>query len=143
VATTGNKSKASTKATAKTMPKWQRSPEALVSTFQRVVGDFPLAQQRKMFGYPAAFVNGHMFTCLFENSMIVRLPDEDRARLLQIEGASLFEPMPGRPMREYVVVPRPMVEDSHALLSWLEKSFAYAAALPPKTPKPKPAKRKL
>ena len=35
----------------------------------------------------------------------VRLSPQDRATLLEEKGASVFEPMPGRAMKEYVVLP--------------------------------------
>jgi TfoX/Sxy family transcriptional regulator of competence genes len=33
------------------------------------VAALPEIQQRKMFGYPAAFVNGHMFAGVFQASV--------------------------------------------------------------------------
>jgi TfoX/Sxy family transcriptional regulator of competence genes len=78
-----------------------------------------------------------MFTGLFQDRMILRLSEGDRAELLRQPGAKTFEPMPGRPMREYVVVP-PSVLGSEALLAtWLERALAHARTLPPKQPKPK------
>jgi hypothetical protein len=78
----------------------RKSPQDLIDTFEAVVPG-PPAQQRKMFGYPAAFVNGNMFMGLFAESMLIRLPQELRDNLLELPDASVFEPMPGRPMREY------------------------------------------
>ncbi len=43
--------------------------------------------------------------------------------------------MPGRPMREYVVVPPKIVGTKAALGRWLAKASAYAGSLPPKTPR--------
>jgi hypothetical protein len=61
----------------------------------------------------------------------MRLSEPDR-RALVSEGARSFEPMLGRPMREYVVVPAAVLESPSALRSWLTKAQAYAASLPPK-----------
>ncbi len=74
-----------------------------------------------MFGYPAAFRNGNMFAGLFQHSMILRLSPEDRANLAVRAGARAFEPMPGRPMREYVVVPPAIVESVGEVQRWLAK----------------------
>ena len=84
------------------MPAFTKPPTALVEVFERAVGDMPDVQPRRMFGYPAAFTNTQMFACLFQDNMIVRLSEQDRAALAR-EGVRRFEPMPGRPMREYVV----------------------------------------
>src|SRR5262249_43711000 len=93
------------------MPKWTKAPESLMVTFSNAVERLPTLEARKMFGYPAAFVNGNMFAGLFQSSMIVRLSEDDRRR----SGAPAFEPMPGRPMREYVVVPKDVLGSSTAL----------------------------
>jgi TfoX/Sxy family transcriptional regulator of competence genes len=86
-----------------------------------------------MFGYPAAFAaNGHMFTGLHEDRWVIRLPAEARAELAAA-GGTPFEPMPGRPMREYLVLPAAVVADPGALAPWLERSLEYTAALPAKT----------
>jgi hypothetical protein len=46
-----------------------------------------------------------MFVGLFQDDMILRLSETRRVEVLKIDGAKIFEPMPGRPMREYVAVP--------------------------------------
>jgi len=53
-----------------------------------------------MFGNISAFVNGNMFAGLFGNDLFVRLSKESRKELLEKQGASLLEPMKGRPMKE-------------------------------------------
>jgi TfoX/Sxy family transcriptional regulator of competence genes len=88
-----------------------------------------------MFGQPCAFVNGNMFTGLHGPRMVLRLPDERRRSFLAIEGATIFEPMPGRPMKEYVVIPESVLRDESALRDWIEQAFLSAAALPVKEPK--------
>src|SRR5256885_16153135 len=121
------------------MPKWEPSPDELVRDFAAYLAAIPDAKSRKMFGYPAAFVNGQMFAGLFERQMILRLSESDRAAFVAQTGAMAFEPMPGRPMREYVVVPEP-VRMSPALAHWLEWSARYARSLPPKEKKDRSAK---
>src|SRR5437867_1257096 len=103
------------------MPKWQPAPETLVRRFEKVVQAVPDVQPRKMFGYPAAFINGQMFTGLFQESMILRLPADDRDDLMKHSGAKPFEPMPGRAMKEYVVVPPSIISSDSQLGAWLGK----------------------
>ena len=72
--------------------------------FASIVPDHPAVTIRPMFGQLSAFVNGNMFMGIFGEDVLVRLPEEDRAEVLGA-GGRVFEPMPGRPMREYVVLP--------------------------------------
>jgi hypothetical protein len=48
--------------------------------------------------------------------------------------------MPGRPMKEYVVLPDALIADHAKLSEWVAKSFEYAAAMPSKAPRAKRAK---
>ena len=50
--------------------------------------------------------------------------------------------MPGRPMREYLVVPAPILGSDARLEEWLGKAAAYTRSLPPKPPKPTRGKKK-
>jgi len=94
-----------------------------------------------MFSYPAGFVNGNMFMSLFQESMILRLSESHREEFLKVEGAKIFEPMPGRPMREYVAVPPRVMENKKELASWVSRALEYGESLKPKsrTSKPKNA----
>lgn len=116
--------------------KLPRTPHDLVDTFDMLVPEAPDITSRRMFGYPSRFMNGNLFTGLHGDYMILRLSENDRAEFLKETGSHLFEPMPGRAMKEYVVVPNHLINDG--LLPWLEKSMAYARSLPPKQPKTKP-----
>ena len=84
---------------------WEKSSERLIEAFYAAVPDDDRVERRKMFGFACAFVNGNMFTGLHQRDMIVRLPEDGRAELLEMPGTNLFEPMAGRVMREYVAVP--------------------------------------
>jgi TfoX/Sxy family transcriptional regulator of competence genes len=92
-----------------------------------------------MFGYPCAFVNGNMFGGLHEERLFVRLDEAGRRRLLREPGATPFEPMPGRRMTEYVVVPHPLTNRN--LPKWLRAALRYAAGLPPKPGRAKRGRR--
>ena len=123
---------------SKPMPAFTKAPEEMVSLFDKAMKDFPMATQRKMFGYPAAFVNGNMFTGLFQDEMFLRLSDEDRAAIRKEYGTPLFEPIPGRPMRGYVLVPRYVLNSPRLLRTWLTKGMDYCKSLPPKLQRTKP-----
>jgi hypothetical protein len=51
-------------------------------------------------------------------------------------GAEPFEPMPGRVMSGYAVLPEAMLGEPDAVRAWLERAHDYAATLPAKQPKP-------
>jgi TfoX/Sxy family transcriptional regulator of competence genes len=117
--------------------KWQKAPQELVTFFTEAMKYLPGAEPRKMFGYPCAFVNGQMFTGLFADRMFLRLSEADRIAFRKLDGAQPFEPVAGRPMREYSVVPPAMLHNLPELDAWLAKSFNYAKSIPPKEPKKK------
>ena len=123
----------STRIKSKAQSKWQPAPEKLVHLFEVAVQSVPQAQARKMFGYPVSFINGNMFAGLFEDKLFLRLSEDDRASLLRHRGTAPFEPMPGRPMREYVVVSSTILKSKTQLNTWLGKAFAYAQSLPPRS----------
>jgi TfoX/Sxy family transcriptional regulator of competence genes len=100
--------------------------------FESLVPDDPRVQSRPMFGNRAAFVNGNMFLALFGSQVAVRLADDDRATLLKQPGTEPFEPMPGRPMKEYVALPQAWRKRRMDAEEWAERSFRWAAQLPPK-----------
>jgi TfoX/Sxy family transcriptional regulator of competence genes len=85
-----------------------------------------------MFGYSCVFAKGNMFAGLHQAGMVLRLPDEQRAEFLRLKGAKQFEPMPGRVMREYVVVPNVLLNEVDQLRAWVEKSLTYVSSLPAK-----------
>ena len=119
------------------MPK---SPPALIERFDAVVADFPEATRRLTFGYPCLYVGGNMVTGLFGDSWHVRVGKEDTDELLQLPGARPFEPMPGRPMTGFTLLPTSIVDDDEAIRKWVRRAIAYGATLPPKVPKAKSKK---
>lgn len=110
---------------------WRKSPPGLIAAFDAALPDDARVERRKMFGYPAAFAHGHLFTGLHQESLMVRLGEAQRTALMKV-GGSPFEPMPGRTMREYVVVPAAIVADKRALTTWLKRGLVYVGSLPPK-----------
>jgi len=81
-----------------------------------------------------------MFAAVHQESLFARLDEKDRAELLAQPGAHLFEPMEGRPMKEYVVFPDALLTDRDALRGWMARGLAYAASLTPKEKKPRKKK---
>jgi TfoX/Sxy family transcriptional regulator of competence genes len=112
----------------------RKAPPELIALFDAAIAARPGVERRQMFGYPCAFLNGNMLAGLFEDQMMVRLSEADRARAASEIGAEPFAPG-GRPMREYVVLPKAIVADKGKLGPWIERAIAHVEALPAKTPK--------
>jgi TfoX/Sxy family transcriptional regulator of competence genes len=100
-----------------------------------------LVERRKMFGGLTLFLNGHMFAGIHGTKIVVRLSESDRGDAEANVGALPFEPVPGRVMREYVVLPPPVWSDPEALEQWLIRSVEFVGALPPKAPKSRRLRR--
>jgi len=114
------------------MPSFTKSPPELVERFAAVLDDYPNAVRKKMFGYPAAFVGGNMATGLFADQWVVRLPEGEIAAA-RAAGAGPFEPMPGKPMKAFVVIPRDDVADDAAIRRWVERGLGTASSMRAKT----------
>ena len=131
------KTKAKLQKPKRAMPKFTKAPEENVRLFENAMKDFPMMETCKMFGYPAAFVNGQMVGGLFGDGMMMRLSEPDRAKFIDEFKTKLFEPMPGRPMREYVSVPASVLKSPKQLSAWLTKAMEYCRSLPPKVKRAK------
>lgn len=116
---------------------WQKAPQDLVDFFKTLWTDEPEVQLRSMFGYPCAFINGQMFNGLFGDRMFLRLSESDRQKFQSLPGAGPFEPLPGRVMKEYVLVPATMLSKEDEMRGWLAISKTFAASLPLKVKKSK------
>ena len=121
--------------------KWRKPQEDLVQLLHDVIPESQAPVEFKpMFGGPCYWTGGNMFAAVHQESLFARLDEKDRAELLAQPGAHLFEPMEGRPMKEYVVFPDALLTDRDALRGWMARGLAYAASLPPKEKKPRKKK---
>lgn len=107
-----------------------KSDEASKEAFRLLLPDDPRVTVRNMFGSLAAFAGDQMFMGLFGGDLFVRLDEEGRQEVLAGGGGPL-EPMPGRPMREYVTLPDWRAQPE-TVEPWARRALAYAASLPPK-----------
>jgi hypothetical protein len=83
------------------------------------------AKSSKMFGMPCLKNDsGKAFAGFYQDAMVFKLGGAAHARALELPGARLFEPMSGRQMKAWVVVPA-----EHTAL-WLElakQAFSFVA----------------
>ena len=106
--------------------------KASVDLFNSLVPSDSHVTVKPMFGNISAFVNGNMFFGIFGNDLFVRLSTEDQVELLKKKGASNLEPMKGRPMKDYIILPRAWREEPQTIRSWVSRSLQWSAKLPPK-----------
>ena len=109
---------------------WKKSPPELIATFEKAKPADPAVQQRPMFGYPAFFLHGKMFAGTFQDKIVVKFGD-DRS-IAGAKTAEGFEPMPGRPMTGFFIVPDGVVKSPAKLRAWVDHAHAYAKTLPAK-----------
>lgn len=118
------------------MPSMPKSPPELVARFDTVGARFPEAQRRLTFGYPCLYVGGNMVSGLYGDGWHVRLGGQDLADVQALEGSRPFEPMPGRPMTGFTLLPADVIDDDDAIDGWLRRAIAFGASLPDKSHKP-------
>jgi TfoX/Sxy family transcriptional regulator of competence genes len=116
---------------------WTKSPQSLIDIFDKSVPPSTSVSRRKMFGYPAAFANGNLFIGLHQNDFIMRLSEQDRIDFSARYGERTFEPMKGRPMREYVRLPEELLTDTRKRAPWIKRSLQYAERIKPKASRKK------
>ena len=119
-----------------TPSKLPKPTEETKDYFASIVPNHPAVTIRPMFGQLSAFVNGNMFMGIFGEDVLVRLPEADREEVLGA-GGRVFEPMPGRPLREYVLLPEAWREEPDRIHDCVARSLDHADELPPKQPKAK------
>jgi TfoX/Sxy family transcriptional regulator of competence genes len=60
----------------------------------------------KMFGYPAYYVHGKLFACVYGDGVGVKVPEETANSLLAMAHVVPFQPMGKPKMREWVQINR-------------------------------------
>src|SRR6516162_864272 len=100
-----------------------KAPARLIETFGATAPG-PPAAQRKVFGYPTAFINGNMFFGIFGENMFLRLPKDLQQKMI-----------------ESVVLPDSVVGNRGELKGWIAKSLAYARELPIKAASKRPRRK--
>ena len=108
-----------------------RASAGAAKRLEALVGEEPRVRLRKMFGQPAAFANGNLCVGVFGADLFVRLSEEDVRTLAKAPGVRRFEPMPGRPMKQYLVLPAAMLQKTAEARKWVARSFEYSLSLPP------------
>ncbi len=100
------------------------SPESLAAyneVVEQLSHEAPTVASQ-MFGMPCIKLDGKALCGLFGDTMTFKLPPEEIARALAIPGAIHFDPMGGRPMKQWVQVP---VSQSGQWIALAKQSLAF------------------
>ena len=114
--------------------KWEHPSEELSEFLSESLSSID-CEKRKMFGQLAYFINGNMFTGVFQSRIFLRFALETKTELMK-EHPELdhFEPREGMTMKEYVAIP-PELLDTSVFPKLLSKSIEYVSNLPMKKKK--------
>ena len=95
------------RATRKTSPTMPEAGPKTVERFDRLAETFVArgATRSQMFGMPVLKAGDKVFAGTFGDAMTFKLGPDDLERARALTGVESFEPMKGRPMKEWVLVP--------------------------------------
>jgi len=111
---------------------WKKAPEERVQFLAQKMKNVNF-DYRKMFGYPAYFINGNMFAGIHGEKLFLRLSQSEVEEIMNAHlNVTCFEPMPGRAMAGYVVLPKSVYSDERLFNKWIHKSIKYVSTLPAK-----------
>ena len=119
---------------------WEKASPELGELLIEAARPFALVETRKMFGGVSLFINGNMIGGVHGKKIVLRLNEQDRVAAERDADMIPFEPMPGRLMKEYVVVPDSVYQDPDGFEEWLRRSVEFVGSLPVKEAKPRKRK---
>ena len=114
---------------------WEKPSEDLMAYLTTKLENVE-CEKRKMFGQYAFFLNGNMFTGVFQSRIFLRLSPESKIETMEKHSdITHFEPRKGQIMKEYIAIPPIIVEDEDLFSRLLDSSITYVRGLPPKKKK--------
>lgn len=110
-------------------PKMEKPDPQVLASVEAVMAGLPV-YRRPMFGTVSWFVeeNAQMLGCVWGVDLNIRVGAEDARSLIASGKATPFDPMGGRPMREYVLVPASTLRPA-ALRKWIARAIEFTSAL--------------
>jgi len=108
--------------------------EEILILYEKLVATNP-AVKRKGKTSPYTSLNGHMFSFLTkEGKLALRLPKGEREQFL-VEHNTEICVQYGRVMKEYVIVPDELLQQTNPLKKYFKLSYDYIGSLKPKPTK--------
>ncbi len=82
---------------------------------------------RRMFGGMGVYTGEKMFAFLIGDDIGLKLCPDDLEEAMGLPGATALRPDPNsEPMREYVKMPRDILDNYEIFMMWVERSAIYA-----------------
>ncbi len=121
--------KPAAKAAKRPAPKMEKPDADVLARLDAAMADLPV-YRRPMFGTVSWFVeeNAQMFAGVWGDAINLRLGEESAEREVAAGRARPFEPMPGRAMREYVLVPASTLRPAD-YRRWLARALEFTSTL--------------
>lgn len=118
--------------------KWPKMDKDLEERIDGLVGAMPL-RRKKMFGTSAWFLesNDLMLGGVWGDGVMVRVGESEAGTLVKGGDAEQFDPMGGRPMREYVFLDSEKIAEDNDLIEWFERAAGFTSTLPARKKKAK------
>lgn len=112
------------------MPKLPPTGPEAPDRYEHVVAPFLErgARTGKMFGMPIAKIGDKVFVGTFGDAMTFKLGEDGAAMALKLKGVEPFEPMVGRVMKGWVLVP---LEHAKRWPILAERAWAYLSSWAP------------
>ncbi len=86
---------------------------------------------KHFFSGAAVYANGRICISLTPIGFAIKLPEKSRERLLKEKGTKNLRYFPKGPIKkDYVVLPKVMLNDIKALRSWVKITIDYVLTLP-------------
>ncbi|MDA1280947.1 MAG: TfoX/Sxy family protein [Chloroflexi bacterium] len=116
------------------MAHWVKKDDALIERVDGLLASAPV-RRKNMFGSAAWFLetNDLMFAGAWGEGIMVRVGEQVAQYLIGSGEGEPFDPMGGKPMREYVFLNGERIADDEILLGWLEQASDFPEPLPPKS----------
>ena len=98
--------------------------------FEQIATEIANTVVGKMFGATCLkAANGKAGIMLYKNELVFKLPSAVAESVLKLEGASVFEPAPGRYMNGWIVIPQ---KESELWHKYAAQAMDYVAEIEPK-----------
>ncbi len=86
-------------------------------------------QTKKMFGYPAYWINGKMFACLYEDGVGIKIPESLATELLEKSNIIHFQPGNRSKMSEWIQINRKRSSDYEEDKGIFEASMKFVSLI--------------
>ena len=83
----------------------------------------------KMFGYPAYYVNGKLFACIYDEGVGVKVPEAVASKLLAKQHIVPFQPLGKPKMREWIQINRARPADYRKNIGIFRASVEFVSQI--------------